>query len=144
MRRDRQTGSSRSGVHATGASGSATRPRGGRRTRRQQRGSAVPFAVACLGLLLLVAAALGVVTAMVADHRRAQAAADLAALAGAQEAARGGDGCAAAARIASDNGADLSACVAAGADLRVTVVVAGPRWLGAHADLAAEARAGPG
>ena len=48
---------------------------------RHDRGSAVPFAVACLGLVLLLGAALGVAAAMVADHRAAQSAADLAALA---------------------------------------------------------------
>jgi secretion/DNA translocation related TadE-like protein len=103
----------------------------------------VPFAVACLGLLLLVGAGLGVVTALVTDHRRAQTAADLAALAGALAVTRGGDGCGAAAQVAGANGANLSACRLAGLDVRVTVVVTGPRWLGAHADLAAEARAGP-
>ncbi|GAA1953646.1 hypothetical protein GCM10009798_11010 [Nocardioides panacihumi] len=108
------------------------------------RGSAVPFAVACLGLVLLLGAALGVVGAMVVDHRRAQAAADLAALAGASALGDGGDGCGAAARIAAGNGASLADCVAEGADLRVTVVVRGPGWLGAHGDLTAQARAGPG
>ena len=52
-----------------------------------ERGSATPFAVACLGLLVLVAGALGVVTAMVHALRRAQSAADLGALAAAQAAA---------------------------------------------------------
>ena len=108
------------------------------------RGSAVPFAVACLGVVLLLGAALAVVAALVADHRRAQSAADLAALAGASAVAAGSDACAAADRIAVDNGASLSGCSVVGADVRVTVVVTGPRWLGSHGDLAAEARAGPG
>ncbi|MDH2412584.1 Rv3654c family TadE-like protein [Nocardioides sp. CER19] len=112
--------------------------------RRSERGSAVPFAVACLGVVLLLGAALGVAGAMVADHRTAQAAADLAALAGASALADGRDGCGAAGRVATDNGAALSACRREGADLRVRVIVAGPRWLGSHGDLEAEARAGPG
>jgi len=116
------------------------------RTRRpgRERGSAVPFAVACLGLLVLVGGALAVTGAMVVDHRTAQAAADLAALAGASASARGEDGCAAAGRVAARNGASLSSCRLAGSDVLVRVVVMGPRWLGASGDLAAEARAGPG
>ena len=51
---------------------------------RDARGSATPFAIACLGLLVLLAAALGVTAAMVRAHRQAQAAADLAALAAAR------------------------------------------------------------
>lgn len=108
-----------------------------------ERGSAMPFAVACLGLILLVAAALGVVAAMVVAHRTAQAAADLAALAGAAAVQHGADGCAAAGMIASANGGILDDCAVAGQDVAVTVRVAGPRWLGQRADLSAQARAGP-
>jgi secretion/DNA translocation related TadE-like protein len=104
----------------------------------------VPFAVACLGALLLVGSALAVTAAMVAAHRTAQAAADLAALAGASATARGEDGCAAAASVAASNGASLSACRRDGVGVRVRVVVDGPRWLGASGDLQAEARAGSG
>jgi secretion/DNA translocation related TadE-like protein len=104
----------------------------------------MPFAVACLGLVLLLGAGLGGVAALVVDHRRAQAAADLAALAGASDLAAGGDGCTAAGRVAAANRADLSACRHDGRDLRVTVVVAGPGWLGSLDHLVAEARAGPG
>jgi secretion/DNA translocation related TadE-like protein len=104
----------------------------------------VPFAVACLGVVLLLGAALGVTAAMVTAHRTAQAAADLAALAGASAAARGEEPCGAAKHVADGNGATLSGCRREGADLWVTVVVTGPHWLGAAADLAAQARAGPG
>jgi len=110
----------------------------------RERGSAVPFAVACLGLLVLLGGALAVTGAMVVDHRTAQAAADLAALAGAAAAARGEDGCGAASHVAAGNGASLSSCRLEGADVLVRVVVDGPRWLGASGDLEAEARAGPG
>jgi secretion/DNA translocation related TadE-like protein len=110
---------------------------------REQRGSATPFAIACLGLVVLLAAALGVVSAMIHAHRRAQAAADLAALAAAQAVARGTEGCAAGDRIAETNGAVLTSCVVSGREVRLRVDVVGPRWLGQSADLGAEARAGP-
>jgi secretion/DNA translocation related TadE-like protein len=107
------------------------------------RGAATVLGVALLGVLLLVGAALGVVAAMVEAHRVAQSAADLAALAGAGAASDGSDGCAAAARVATANGAELTGCWPAGRDVRVEVTVAGPRWLGQDGDLVAAARAGP-
>jgi secretion/DNA translocation related TadE-like protein len=108
-----------------------------------ERGSATPFAIACLGLLVLVAAALGVVSAMVHAHRRAQSAADLGALAAAQALAAGADGCSAGGRIVTANGATLTSCQVSGREVRLAVEVGGPRWLGHRGDLAAEARAGP-
>ncbi|GAA1799010.1 hypothetical protein GCM10009795_050600 [Nocardioides hankookensis] len=110
---------------------------------RDEHGSATPFAIACLGLLVLLAAALGVVSAMVHAERRAQSAADLGALAAAQAVARGEDGCAAGARVVTANDAEVTSCRAAGRDVRLEVVVLGPRWLGQTGDLSAEARAGP-
>jgi secretion/DNA translocation related TadE-like protein len=101
------------------------------------------FAVAVIGVLLLVGAALGVVAAMVHAHRMAQSAADLAALAGAQAQARGRDPCSAAVSIATANGATIDSCVVAGRDVRVRVTVVGPHWLGQRHDLSAQARAGP-
>lgn len=111
--------------------------------RRDERGSATPFAVACLGLLVLIAAALGVVAAMVRAQRQAQSAADLAALAAAHALARGDDGCGEGGRIAAANAAALVSCAMAGREVRVRVQVAGPHWLGQVADFDAEARAGP-
>jgi secretion/DNA translocation related TadE-like protein len=111
---------------------------------RGERGSATPFAVACLGLLVLLAAALGVVAAMVRAERQAQSAADLAALAAARALARGGDGCGEGQRIATANAAKVISCRATGREVRIRVQVAGPHWLGQRADLDAEARAGPG
>lgn len=108
-----------------------------------ERGSATPFAIACLGLLVLLAAALGVVAAMVHAQRRAQSAADLGALAAAQALATGADGCAAGGRIAGANGAALTSCQVTGREVRLQVEVTGPHWLGQTADLTAEARAGP-
>ena len=77
---------------------------------------------------------------MVTRHRVAQSAADLAALP-APRRWPGGDPCAAAAAIASANGAD-STLRGDGRDVP-SGWVAGPHWLGQDADLAAEARAGP-
>ena len=111
--------------------------------RRAEHGAATVLAVAVLGLLVLVGAALAVVAAMVVAHRQAQTAADLAALAGARAVAEGGDPCAAAATVASANDAVLTSCVVVDSDVRTTVSVTGPHWLGQTGDLAAEARAGP-
>jgi len=112
-------------------------------TVRDERGAATVPAVAVLGVLLLLGAALAVVAAMFIAHRTAQAAADLAALAGATEQQDGGDACGAAAEIASANGADLVGCSVEGWDVVVEVQVTGPRWLGQTGDLSASARAGP-
>lgn len=109
-----------------------------------ERGSATVLVVAVSGLLMVIGAALGVVAAMVQAHRVAQAGADLAALAGAHALAAGRDGCLDARRIASANHARLASCRVDGRDLVVTVVAAGPHWLGQRADLSGEARAGPG
>ena len=116
-----------------------------RRARaRGESGAATLLVVAMAGVLLLLGAALGVVQAMVVAHRQAQAAADLAALAGAAALARGEDGCLRAAAVASANGASATSCAPSGAEVLVTVTVSGPRWLGQAADLTASARAGPG
>jgi secretion/DNA translocation related TadE-like protein len=113
-------------------------------TRRDERGAITVFAVACLAVLLLIGAALGVVAAMVRAHRAAQSAADLGALAAASALARGRDPCGSAADIAAANGAELLSCEIQGQDALVTVEVTGPHWLGQTADLTAQARAGPG
>ena len=108
-----------------------------------ERGAATVLVTACLGVLLLVGCSLAVVAAMVAAHRSAQAAADLAALAGATAARDGADPCATAGSVAADNGARLTRCSTAGSEITVEVEVRGPRWLGQTHDLAAAARAGP-
>lgn len=113
------------------------------RPPRGDRGAATVLVLALTGLLLLVGAALAVVAAVFVAHREAQAAADLAALAGAQSVATGADPCGAADAVATANRAALTACVVDAREVRVRVVVDGPRWLGQHGDLAAEARAGP-
>jgi secretion/DNA translocation related TadE-like protein len=111
--------------------------------RRGDAGAATLLVLAMAGVLLLVGAALGVVQAMVVAHRRAQAAADLAALAGASAVAHGRDPCGAADTVALLNGGRLVGCEELAGDVHVEVVVVGPRWLGQQGDLTAEARAGP-
>ncbi|WGX99516.1 Rv3654c family TadE-like protein [Nocardioides sp. L-11A] len=112
------------------------------------RGAATVLALAMAGVLLLVGAAAGVVGAIVVAQRRAQAAADLTALAAAASlAGRGGhpgrDPCVSAVGVADDNGAELVSCRVSGREVRVEVRVPGPRWLGQDQDLIAAARAGP-
>lgn len=111
--------------------------------RRDERGSASLLVVTVAGVLLLVALALSAVAGMVGAHRRAQSAADLAALAGAGEEARGGDGCAQARDLAGANGAALLSCRVDGGDVWVEVRVRGPDWRGSGRDFVARARAGP-
>jgi secretion/DNA translocation related TadE-like protein len=115
---------------------------GGR--RRGQRGSITVLAVAMAAVLLFVGGTLAAAVGLVRAHRSAESAADLAALAGARELEGARDGCVAAARIAAANDARLTSCRVDGSDVVVSVTVSGPHWLGLHADLAAEARAGPG
>ena len=111
--------------------------------RPDDRGAVTVFAIACLAVVLLIGSALGVVAAMIRAHRTAQAAADLGALAAAAALARGRDPGGSAADIAAAHGAELLSCEIEGQDARVTVEVAGPKWLGQEGDLVAEARAGP-
>lgn len=108
-----------------------------------ERGSVTLMAVSVIGLLLTLGAGLGVATALFVDHRTAQSAADLAALAAADRAGAGGDPCTVAADIAMANRARLVDCAVSGREVLVTVQVEGPRWLGQTGDLTAQARAGP-
>lgn len=111
-----------------------------------QRGAATVLVVAMTGVLLLVGAGTGVVAAIVVAHRTAQAAADLAALAGATalaDPARAGDPCAVAGEVATANAASLTSCTVEDRDVLVEVTVPGPRWLGQDRDLVGSARAGP-
>jgi len=114
-----------------------------RTCRRGEEGAATVVVCALLGVLLLVAGACGVVAATFADHRRAQAAADLAALSGAVVHQRGEDACGEAASVAAANGATVVACRVELHDVVVSTAVAGPRWLGFAGDPVGHARAGP-
>jgi secretion/DNA translocation related TadE-like protein len=110
---------------------------------RDDAGSATLLVMAMAGVLVLLGAALAVVTALVAAHRAAQSAADLAALAGARGVGSGSDGCASATQVAAANGARVTACVVTGRVVDIEVEVPGPHWLGQTADLTARSRAGP-
>ncbi|MBW0256267.1 histidine kinase, partial [Cellulomonas sp. PS-H5] len=112
------------------------RGRGGTR----DRGSASVLVVGLVGVVVLLAGTLGLLGVVQAARGRAQAAADLAALAAAERRLRGhADPCGLAREVAARNGAALAGCTAVGegdVHVRTTVrTVVG--------DAAAEALAGP-
>ena len=80
---------------------------------RREDGSASLLVVVHLTVLLVVGVALGAVGALYVAERRAQSAADLAALAGAGALVDGRDACAAAAEVAGANGARVAVCTPA-------------------------------
>lgn len=111
--------------------------------RHPEQGAATVAVVSLVGVVLLVALAAATVLGAAVSHRQAQAAADLAALAGAVREQEGSDPCAAAAEVAAANGARLDTCRADGADVVVTVTVEIPGDLPVLHEVAARARAGP-
>ena len=114
---------------------------------RSDRGAATVLVVAMAGVLVFVMVGLAAAGGLVTAQRRAQAAADLAALAGASALADVTgpvDPCAAADRVAGRNAAVLDACTPDGRAIRVTVSVAGPDVPWREVRVTAEARAGPG
>lgn len=115
-----------------------------RARRPDDRGAATVLVIALTGFLLALGLTLASVAGLVRAHRGAQAAADLAALAGAAAQARGEAACPAATTIASANGGRLTVCRPDGRELYVEVVVAGPGFWGKGVvDLTGRARAGP-
>jgi secretion/DNA translocation related TadE-like protein len=96
-----------------------------------------------MGLLVTVTVATMCAVGVIAGHRRAQSAADLAALAGASALQDGGDPCQRAGSIAERNGARLRRCEVDGWDVAVEVVASGVRLPGGAMDLEARGRAGP-
>lgn len=98
--------------------------------RSPERGASSLVVVALTGLLVTVTVALLGAVVLVHSHRVAAAAADLAALAGAQQQMLGADACAVAAAVAQENGARLTTCVEEGERLRVVVGVPAPGWVG--------------
>jgi len=110
--------------------------------RRQQDGAAVVLGLGMFAVLVFVAAVTVGAVAIVLGHRQAQAAADLASLAGAGALQRGADPCAAAQVIAGRQHAVVTACVVEGESVLVTTAVRLPSALGSH-ELPARARAGP-
>lgn len=112
-------------------------------TARGESGLATVVGVALAGLLVTVAVAAAAVAALVDAHRRAESAADLAALAGGGALVGGSDPCAAAARIALRNDARLDSCQVQGSSVVVQVTVSGPALPGMRTRLTGRARAGP-
>lgn len=110
---------------------------------REESGSATVLVVVHAAVLLLLGVAFSAVIALVHQHRVAQAAADLAALAGARANADGAGGCGQASAVARANRARLTACAVVDRDVRVTVHVDPPSWPVGLPDLSAQARAGP-
>lgn len=112
-------------------------------TRRGERGSATVYAAIFVGFLASVALVAATVAAVFVGQRRAAAAADLAALAGAAALQRGGSGCEAAGRIAERNDVRLVGCVidAEVLTVRVSAGVPTPLWSGI--EVRSRARAGP-
>ena len=110
-------------------------------TSRTDCGGATVLVVAMAGLLMFVMTGLAAAGGLVTAQRRAQSAADLAALAAASHL---DDACTQAAGVATANGATLERCGLDGDDLTVVVSVAGPDVPWRDVRVAAEARAGPG
>ena len=108
--------------------------------RRPERGAATILVVAMAGVLLFVTTGLAAAGGLVTAQRRAQAAADLAALAGASHL---DDACGSARRVATANAAKLDSCRVDGRDITVAVSVVGPRVPWRDLRVSAEARAGP-
>ena len=111
-------------------------------TASREDGAGTVLAAAMMGLLVTVTVATSGVVGIVAAHRRAQSAADLAALAGAATLQDGGDPCLRASAIARRNGASLKACQVDGWDV-VVRVSSTVRLPGDSMELDARGRAGP-
>jgi secretion/DNA translocation related TadE-like protein len=99
--------------------------------------------VGFLGLLLMVGTGVGASAGAFVAHRRAESAADLAALAAAGAVVRGVEPCGEAERIAAANGGELRGCEPDREAVVVEVVVPGPRAFGRVTELVGRARAGP-
>jgi secretion/DNA translocation related TadE-like protein len=110
---------------------------------RHEDGAGTVLVVAMMGLVLFVAAVAAGVVAIVAAHRTAQSAADLAALAGAVAMQDGADPCARAQLIAARNQAVLLNCGVEGWNVTVSVVTRSRPLLGHEFELGARGRAGP-
>jgi secretion/DNA translocation related TadE-like protein len=105
-----------------------------------ERGAATVLVVAMAGVLMFVMVGLAAAGGLVTAQRRAQAAADLAALGGADALT---DACAQAGRVAGANDAALDECHVDGAVVSVSVSVPGPDVPWTRVRVTAEARAGP-
>ena len=111
--------------------------------RRTQSGSATVLAMTAVGCLLVVTWVVLVLAGLVVGQRRVEAAADLAALAGAAAAGAGQPACPAAAAVARANHATLGACRVQGRVVELETLLE-PGLLPGEPSLRAQARAGPG
>lgn len=126
--------------------GRRRRPRGGRcadgapaHGPARERGSASVLVLALVAVTVALATLLGLLASAHAARGRAQAAADLAALAGAQRAVAGGAACGLAREVATRNGAGLDRC----RQLPGAVVEVAASVPGVWGVATAAARAGP-
>ncbi len=108
-----------------------------------EKGSAAVLGVVMVCLLTTLALVAVVASGILVGHRRAGAAADLAALAGAAAVQRGEDACAAAGHVAGANSARLVGCTTVGETVSIEVATEVPSAFGATWTVAARARAGP-
>ena len=108
-----------------------------------ERGAGSVLAVAMMGLLVTVTVATAGLGGVVATHRSAQSAADLAALAAATALQDGADACAQAAQVAARNRAELAGCEVTGWNVSVVVTAHSAPLPGGVLDLDARSRAGP-
>ena len=113
------------------------------REGREETGTATVLVLPLVGVLATVTLLVAVVAGALVAVRRAQSAADLAALAGAAAAARGHDACEAARRVAAHNGVRVEACQEVGSDVLLRVVSRGPTLMGRTVTVREQARAGP-
>lgn len=110
----------------------------------EDRGSATIWAVAAMAALLAVAVVVLQLGTAVATRHRAEAAADLAALAAASHAVSGPEqACDQARRVVSAMGGELVRCELHGWDAVVVVSVAGPAVVAELGAARGRARAGP-
>jgi secretion/DNA translocation related TadE-like protein len=110
----------------------------------EDRGAATMLAVVVVALLGLLTWLAGGVAAVVVAQRRVEAAADLAALAGAGAAVAGRTPCPTAKQAAERNGGMLIRCAPTGPDVTVRVAWPATSVLGHDVVVHADARAGPG
>ncbi len=110
---------------------------------KEENGAGALLAITMTWLVCFVALAVAGAVGIVARHRGAQAAADLAALAGAASLQEGEDPCVRASVVATRNGAVLHVCRVTGSEVWIEVTVGGRPLLGRTVVQRARSRAGP-
>ena len=113
------------------------------RRHRSEIGVATVWAAAWIFVCVMLGWLSMLAAAVVAAQHHLDGAADLSSLSAAARLQRGGDACAAAARIAEANSVTLSRCAREGADVVVTVTDAIRLPFSVDGSLTSTARAGP-